>query len=252
MMGVARTVPVVGLVGGVGSGKSHVAAGLAAQRNVAVIAADPIGHEVLRRPAVKAQMHQRWGDTVFTADGEIDRARVGSLVFGDDAASRDRRQQLEAITHPEITREVLRRIDDYQAQPDLEAIVLDAALLLEAGWREFCDHVVFIDSPLADRQQRVAASRGWSAEELARREASQWPLERKRGASDAVIQNAGPNQAVGQLVQLLAGWRQEAGRFTPPAGCDVRAHTAPPTLPDGMTVSRPPIHDPGGNNPHAS
>jgi dephospho-CoA kinase len=251
MSGFTRNVPVLGLVGGVGSGKSHVAVGLAAQRNVAVIAADPIGHEVLRRPAVKAQVRQRWGDTVFTPDGEIDRARVGQLVFGDDPASRDRRQQLEAITHPEITREVLRRIDMHQAQPHLEAIVLDAALLLEAGWREFCDHVIFVDSPLADRQRRVAASRGWSAEELARREASQWPLERKRNASDAVIQNVGPDQAVGQLVQLLAGWWREAGRSAPSAGGDLPANTPHPTLSPEMTVSRSPIHAPGGNTPHA-
>lgn len=252
MSGFTRNVPVLGLVGGVGSGKSHVAAGLAAKRNVAVIAADPIGHEVLRRPEVKARMHQHWGDSVFTPAGEIDRARVGQLVFGEDPASRDRRRQLEAITHPEITREVRRRIEEYQAQPHLEAIVLDAALLLEAGWREFCDHVVFIDSPLADRQRRVAASRGWSAGELARREASQWPLDRKRSASDAIIQNTGPDQAVSQLVQLLDGWRLESGRSTSPASGGVGLPTAPPTLPDRMTVSRPPIHDPGGNTPHVS
>lgn len=251
MSGFTRNVPVLGLVGGVGSGKSHVAAGLAAQRNVAVIAADPIGHEVLRRPAVKAQVRQRWGDTVFTPDGEIDRSRVGQLVFGDDAASRDRRQQLEAITHPEITREVRRRIDQYQAQPHLEAVVLDAALLLEAGWREFCDHVVFVDSPLADRQQRVASSRGWSTEELARREASQWPLERKRSACDAVIQNVGSDQAVNQLVQLLAGWRREGGWSAPWAGGNPRANIPLPTLSHEIAVSRSPIHAPGGNTPHA-
>lgn len=251
MSGFTRNVPVLGLVGGVGSGKSHVAAGLAAQRNVAVIAADPIGHEVLRRPAVKAQLRQRWGDMVFTPDGEIDRARVGQLVFGDDPAARDRRQQLEALTHPEITREVRRRIAEHQAQPRLEAIVLDAALLLEAGWRELCDHVIFIDSPLADRQQRVASSRGWSADELARREASQWPLERKRSASDAVVQNTGPDQAVGQLARLLDGWNREAGRSALAAGSGEQALAPPATLPNERTGGGAPVLAPGGDLRHA-
>jgi dephospho-CoA kinase len=251
MSGFTRTVPVLGLVGGVGSGKSHVAAGLAAKRNVAVIAADPIGHEVLRRPAVMAELRHRWGDSVFTPAGEVDRARLGSLVFGDDPAARDRRRQLEAITHPEITREVCRRIAEYQSQPHLEAIVLDAALLLEAGWREFCDRVVFVDSPLADRQQRVAASRGWSAAELARREASQWPLDQKRRGSDAVIQNCGPDQAVNQLDQLLTGWRGEAGRVAPPAGRAVQEATAPPTAADEPTARSAPANGPGGIHQHA-
>jgi dephospho-CoA kinase len=202
----------LGLVGGVGSGKSHVAAGLAAKRNIAVISADPIGHAVLRRSAVKSRLRDLWGDSVFSPNGEIDRVRVGSLVFGEDPAARDRRRQLEAITHPEITSEVRRQIDEFQAQPGLEAIVLDAALLLEAGWRSFCDLVVFVDSPLSDRQRRVADSRGWSAEELARREASQWPLERKLSASDGVIENTGPDLAVRQLDELLARWQRETGR----------------------------------------
>jgi len=207
MSGIARAVPVLGLVGGVGSGKSFVAASLAARRNVAVIAADPIGHEVLKRSSVKAQVRQHFGDQVFAPDGEIDRPRLGALVFGDEPAVQSRRRQLEAITHPEITREVQRRIDDCQSRPGLEAIVIDAALLLEAGWQSLCDHRVFVESRWADRQQRVAQSRGWSAEELTRREASQWPLERKRAACDAVVHNTAPGLAVAELEAWLDAWR---------------------------------------------
>jgi dephospho-CoA kinase len=206
MMGVARTVPVLGLVGGVGSGKSFVAAALAARRSVAVIAADPIGHDVLRAPEVKTQLRRVFGSEVFAPDGEIDRPRLGALVFGDEPPTQVRRKQLEAITHPEITREVQRRIAALQEQPGLEAIVIDAALLLEAGWRTLCDRVVFVESLESDRQERVARSRGWSPGELARREASQWPLERKRAASDAVVQNTGSTQAVDELERLLEGW----------------------------------------------
>lgn len=214
MMGVARTVPVLGLVGGVGSGKSFVAASLAARRRVAVIAADPIGHDVLKDPEVKTRLRRAFGADVFAPDGEIDRPKLGALVFGEAPDSQVRRKQLEAITHPEIAREVQRRIASFQLQPDLEAILIDAALLLEAGWRSLCDRVVFVESREADRQQRVVQTRGWSAAELARREASQWPLERKRAACDGVVHNDGSHRAVDELERLLDAWLDER-KLTP-------------------------------------
>lgn len=226
MMGVARTVPVVGLVGGVGSGKSFVAAALAARRRVAVIAADPIGHDVLKLPGVKAQLRRVFGSGVFTEHGEIDRLQMARLVFGNDPQTRDRRSQLEAITHPEITREVRQQITALQTQPGLEAILIDAALLLEAGWKSLCDRVVFVESRETDRQQRVAHSRGWSADELARREASQWPLERKRSASDAVVHNLGPRQGADELERLLDGWCRDWNTANLPTRSDQSAGAA--------------------------
>jgi dephospho-CoA kinase len=82
--------------------------------------------------------------------------------------------------------------------------VLDAAVLLEAGWNDLCDVVVFIDTPQADRIARVQAGRGWSAAELAKREASQWPLPRKRAAADAVLDNSNDvDHAARQLEQVI-------------------------------------------------
>jgi dephospho-CoA kinase len=222
MTGVARTVPVLGLVGGVGSGKSFVAAGLAARRRVAVIAADPIGHDVLKGPEVKARLRRAFGPEVFTPEGEIDRPKLGALVFGDEPETQVRRKQLEDITHPEITREVQRQIANLRGQPGLEAIVIDAALLLEAGWRRLCDRVVFVESRESDRQQRVALARGWSPGELARREASQWSLERKRAACDGVVTNSGSTQAVDELERLLDSWLDEQNTtHSPPGGVEV-------------------------------
>lgn len=252
MSGIARPVPVLGLVGGVGSGKSFVAASLAARRKVAVIAADPIGHEVLKRPGVKAQVRQHFGDGVFARDGEIDRPRLGALVFGDDPETQSRRQRLEAITHPEITQEVRRQIDEYQSRPDLEAIVIDAALLLEAGWASICDHVVFVESRLTDRQQRVSRNRGWTEAELARREASQWPLERKRHACDAVVHNTGPDQAVTELERLLTDFQRESVRAATSAGATAGERHPPSSstaFPGDMVA---PSNRPGGTKHDAT
>ncbi len=82
-----------------------------------------------------------------------------------------------------------------QARPNVEAVILDAALLLEAGWREFCDAVVFVDTPFDERLARVMQSRGWTRDELRMREESQFPLEQKRKEAGYVIENSGDGRA---------------------------------------------------------
>ena len=125
-------------------------------------------------------------------------------MFGSDAAAQDARRDLEAIVHPEIRSLIERQISELRRQANVEAIVLDAAVLLEAGWNDLCDVVVFIDTPQADRIARVHAGRGWSAAQLAQREASQWPLPRKRAAADAVLDNSNSvDDAAKKLNELL-------------------------------------------------
>jgi dephospho-CoA kinase len=197
-----RVIPVVGLIGGVGSGKSSVAQRWQAIRPVAVIDADQLGHQVLHLPTVKERIRQRFGPTVFDSQGDIIRSTLGRLVFG--ASAHQARQGLEAIVHPEIRTFLEREIRELRRQANVEAILLDAAVLLEAGWNELCDVVVFIDTPEADRIARVKAGRGWSAAKLAKREASQWPLPRKRAAADAVIDNSNSvDDAAHQLNQII-------------------------------------------------
>ena len=75
--------------------------------------------------------------------------------------------------------------------PGTRALVIDAPLLLEVGLDRECDRIVFVDTPSEARAERVRASRGWTPEELARREDLQWPLDRKRGSADHVIRNDG-------------------------------------------------------------
>ena len=223
----------LGVIGGIGSGKSSVARRLQSLRPVAVIDADQFGHQVLNFPHVQERILQRFGPTVAVPrplgsgqsrtlpgdptgplpDGrgtdipepfEISRAALGRVVFGSDVAAQTARQDLESIVHPEIRSLIERQISELRRQANVEAIVLDAAVLLEAGWNDLCDVVVFIDTPQADRIARVQAGRGWSAAELAQREASQWPLPRKRAAADAVIDNSNSvDDAARQLEQVI-------------------------------------------------
>src|ERR1700674_5189609 len=96
-MTLARPCPVIGLVGGIGSGKSRVSAALA-RRGGRVIAGDAAGHEALRQPALKEKIVARWGPGVLDGDGNVDRGKLGAVVFADPAA----RRELEAIVQPWI------------------------------------------------------------------------------------------------------------------------------------------------------
>ncbi|MFN0055092.1 MAG: dephospho-CoA kinase [Planctomycetales bacterium] len=183
-------VPVIGLVGGVGSGKSYLAKQLQKHHPLQIVDADAVGHAVLKEPSVKEQIRRRFGEAVFDASGEIDRRRMGELVFGSGGAQRANRGALEQIVHPRITEILTSQIAAARGQPGVELVVLDAALLLEAGWRRLCDLVLFVDVPEAERRRRVEATRGWNGAQHAAREESQFDLARKRREADDVVDNS--------------------------------------------------------------
>lgn len=198
-----RRTLVVGLIGGVGSGKSTIAAALAGQLRVIVLNADEAGHRALTFQPIQNQLRRRFGDEIFTPHGEVRRDRLAALVFGDEAAQRQARHDLEQIVHPEIRSELKQELEQARRQGDLDVIVIDAALLLEAGWDELCDAVVFVDTPYEQRLARVQAGRGWSAGELARREQSQMALADKMAAADYVIDNSG---LIENSIRQLLSW----------------------------------------------
>jgi len=192
---------VAGVIGGVGSGKSAVSRGLSRYFQVCIIDADRIGHEVLTFPAVKTRVRQSFGDEVFNGE-EIDRRALAQRVFGETPRHQESRARLEKIVHPEIRRQLQIRLD--QLDDSIDVVVLDAALMLEAGWNELCDIVVFIDASFEERLARVQKHRDWSADELRRREASQKSLENKRAAADFVVNNDGRlDDAVQQFCTIV-------------------------------------------------
>jgi dephospho-CoA kinase len=191
---------IIGLTGGVASGKSAVAAALV-RRGAVAFDADRIGHRVLEERDVRDALVRRWGREVLDASGQIARPAVAARVFGDSAEAAGERQFLEQLVHPRIRTSIEAEIRQLPDAP-VPAAVIDAALLFESGWNDVCDVVAFVDAPRHVRLQR-AATRGWSAEEFSRREAAQMPIEEKRGRSTAEIDNSGSladlDAAVGQF-----------------------------------------------------
>jgi dephospho-CoA kinase len=196
-------------VGGIGSGKSAVADRLARYRKTVVIDADRIGHEVLTSETIKNQIRERFGPSVFD-DGEVSRAALAKLVFGDSPDTLANRQQLEAIVHPEIEKRIGRQIEKVRRLAEAEVVVLDAAILLEAGWNKHVDRVVFVDAPYEKRLARVQTTRGWNENDLTLRERSQMPLEQKRATSDWTITNDDSlDDAARQLHECLTELTQQ-------------------------------------------
>ncbi|MDP7070814.1 MAG: dephospho-CoA kinase [Phycisphaerales bacterium] len=176
-------VPVIGLAGGVGSGKSSVAEAFAAE-GCFVIDADEVAAEAMAAPDTRRQLEQWWGSDINAADGSLDRSKVAAIVFTDVAE----RQRLEGLIHPLVKDRCRGRCGE--APAGSRAIVLDAPLLFEVGLDDWCDMVVFVDTPAAVRHARAEMRHGWAPGEAARREAAQMALDEKRRRSDDVIVNA--------------------------------------------------------------
>jgi dephospho-CoA kinase len=199
--------PVIGLVGAIGAGKS-TAAKCFATRGGHVIDADALGHEALRQPEIVAALIKRWGKRVQKDDGALDRREIGRIVF----ASAAERNALEATVFPYIGERTRQEISAAQANPAVSFVLLDAAVLLEAGWGELVDRLVYVDAPREVRVARLAARSAWTENELGAREAAQWPAERKKAQADAVILNdAGPAELQEQVDRLLARWELMRG-----------------------------------------
>lgn len=195
--------PVIGLIGAIGGGKSTVAKCFAACGGE-VIDADALGHEALRQPEVVAALVKLWGERILKLDGALDRREIARIVFTDSR----QRNNLECVVFPYIAERTRQKIADAQANPEVAFVVLDAAVLLEAGWGEMVDKVLYVDAPRELRVERLAIRSGWSEADLAAREAAQWPAEEKKSRADAIVVNEGdPGRLQEQVEKLLAEWR---------------------------------------------
>ena len=196
--------PIIGIVGGIGSGKSTVAA-VFQSLGCVVSDSDAAVRDLLSEPTVIGQLRDWWGEKVFSPDGRIDRSKVAQIVF----ETPSERRRLEGFIHPLVHQRRRDTIWDAR-QSGAAGVIVDAPLLFEAGVDSECDAIVFVDTPREIRLLRVQESRGWDAEELDRRENTQLGLEEKRKRSDYVVANTGlPDELHGRVVRVLAAIQKD-------------------------------------------
>ncbi len=193
--------PVIGLLGGIGCGKSEVARRFAVL-GAETLDADSMAHEILASAEVQPELRALFGDAVFGADGVPDRAALAALVFG--PAGAPMRGALEQVLHPRVLQRISATVQASRGANAVPLIVLDVPLIAEnPAVTALCDRLVFIHAPEDARRQRCLESRGWSATECAAREAAQTPLDQKRDLCRHTLNNSGTVAALHEQVDEL-------------------------------------------------
>ena len=189
---------IIGILGGIGSGKSTVA-NILANNGCAVINADKIAHELLEQNDIKQKIVAAFGSTILT-DDHIDRKKLADLVF----ESGRNTDIINSIIHPEVLKKIDKLIDFFSRDNNIRAIVLDVPLLAEVGWNNKCDKLIFVDSDPETRFKRAALN-GLSQDEIKKREKFQISLDIKSNLAHYIVHN---NSDLGitadQVIQVLS------------------------------------------------
>lgn len=213
----------VGLTGGIGSGKSTVAAGLA-DRGAAIVDADAISREILEPGgAAYGPVVERFGPSIVGPDGRIDRAAVAALVFGDP----DALAALNALTHPVIGQVMAERMAAAAARSEI--VVLDIPLLNIATKERFpFAAVVVVDTPEELAVERLVGQRGFTEEDARARIAAQISREQRRELADLVLDNSGTRADLeGQIDRAWAWLSGRAASAASPASPSAASPASP-------------------------
>ncbi|MFK8115192.1 MAG: dephospho-CoA kinase [Rubripirellula sp.] len=198
---------VLGVVGSPAGGKSTVAKRLA-ERGATWINADLVARAVLEHDDISQQLIDHFGSDIATSEGAIDRAKLASLVFGDDESKRSSLRFLEGLVHPRTRALIQSQIRAVQqtvpSGSEKSVIILDVPLMFKSGWDRSCDEIWCVDS---EREIRLARTkdRGWDDEELQQRESNQLDIGAKRRLSNLVIDNNGTLEQLGETIDRLWG-----------------------------------------------
>lgn len=197
---------IVGVVGGIGAGKSTVTRMLA-ELGADTVEADALAHEALESPHVRQTLLEWIGKDAMGRDGKVDRKVLAGLVF----SSPEKLKKLESLVHPEVLRQIEEKVKSHEKQSGQGGVlVLDVPLLLGSPLQDRCQEVVFVEASREARGRRVGA-RGWTPGELERRESLQPPAEEKLMRADHVIDNSGSlEETRRQVTSLYALWTRSS------------------------------------------
>jgi dephospho-CoA kinase len=196
-----QRVKVIGITGGIASGKSTIAEMLESL-GADLIDADKICHELINTNDIADKITKRWGVHIQDNHGKIKRNALAEIVFSDKKEV----SALNSIIHPKAIEQIKSRIAKLHAKAATSAIVLDAALLVESKLIDICDIVLFVDTEKNSCVLRVKNSRKWPLDEIAKREKFQGLIPQKKEMSDVIINNN--NSKEGTLNQVKDFWCQ--------------------------------------------
>ena len=195
-VGNVRRKPVIGILGGIGSGKSTVAAEFA-KLGCEVVDADKIAHELLDQAEIRQQIVGLCGKGILDSAGKIDRKKLAEMVFADA----QRLSSLNNIIHPLVLKRAEELIGLYKHRAEVKAIVLDIPLLAEVGWEKLCDKLVFVDCRRQTRIDRVKKMGVFDKNQIKIRENFQISLDKKAKLADNIVDN---NSDFSALVRQVA------------------------------------------------
>ncbi|MFM8553850.1 MAG: dephospho-CoA kinase [Acidimicrobiales bacterium] len=210
----------LGLTGGIGSGKSTVS-GMLARRGAVIIDADAIVRE-LQAPGqpLLAELAAEFGNSILNADGSLDRAGLAAAAFGD----KEKVAALNRIVHPAVGREMNRRLEEQRATDNV--VVLDIPLLAENP-RKGLGGVIVVDVPVDTAVLRLMTHRGFSEDDARARVANQASRETRLAIADRVLDNSGDMESLEQQVDDVWQWARTLPPAAPDAGEQVPKEQAP-------------------------
>jgi len=188
--------PIIGILGGICSGKSTVAAEFA-KLGCKVIDADKMAHELLDRKDIRERVVGLFGETVTGRGGNIDNKKLAGVVFADE----EKLSSLNKIIHPFVLERAEKLIEKYNGQSHVKAIVLDMPLLAEVGWEKRCDKLIFVDCKRELRFKRAKKMGIFDENQLKIRENFQISLDKKVAITDNTIDN---NSGFSALAKQIA------------------------------------------------
>jgi len=192
--------PVIGILGGICAGKSTVANEFA-KLGCKVIDADKIAHELLEENAVRDKIVRLFGQTILGQENKIDHKKLAEIAFSNE----QKLLLLNGIIHPFVLDRTEELIEQYQRENNVPAIVLDMPLLVEVGWQNHCEHLIFVDCDKKIRQERAKKMGIFEENQIKIRENFQISLDNKRALADNKIDNnSGLSALVRQVIDIFS------------------------------------------------
>ncbi len=175
---------IIGLLGGIASGKTQVAK-FFSQLNCVTIDADEIAHQAFKNEQIKQKIIHLFGEKVINSEQKVDKRYIADKVFDDNTML----DKLNSIIHPFVLDRIEDLVSDYSERTDCRAIILDIPLLMEIGWQSRCDTLIFIDCDDEKRMYLANNRTGLTRKQLNNRENCQISLDKKRQIAHYTIRN---------------------------------------------------------------